>query len=284
VVPWIPYSAYGEVREPPYEGCPKKAAWESARCTLFGTALACPIVACLVSDWAHQSRLTSTVPCMKFVLDRTGPMLMHGVCSRDAQWKAVTELGMEEVQEFTTETFRRCSHRGTGLWWSTRPSGRPDAWPIGCVPAGLFVGDVDLAFKLNPAMIAVQELRAVLSAMKRLTRQSEQAGSRFLHLVDSQVSLVALAKGRSSSSALTCRWQQSSAVNLASNLSRWSVAMAKQSVASRRLTPAEKAVARRKLDHWLRRVYRQDCERSTAAQSKSFSPTCAEKANCCQCW
>jgi hypothetical protein len=197
----------------------QKAAWEAERCTLLGTALACPIIAYLVSDWAYQNRLASTVPCMKSVLDRTGPMLMQGVYDRNARRKTVTQFEMREVQEFTAEAFRRCSHRGTELRLGTRPSGRPDAWPIGRVPAGLLVWDVDLAFKLSPAIITVQELRAVLSAMKWRARQSKQAGSRFLHLVDSQVSLLALAKGRSSSSALTYILQRISAVQLASNLS-----------------------------------------------------------------
>jgi hypothetical protein len=197
----------------------QKAAWEAERCTLLGTALACPIIAYLVSDWAYQNQLASTAPCMKSVLDRTGPMLMQGVYDRNARRKTVTQFEMKEVQEFTAEAFRRCSHRGTELRLGTRPSGRPDAWPIGRVPAGLLVWDVDLAFKLKPAIITVQELRAVLSAMKWRARQSKQAGSRFLHLVDSQVSLLALAKGRSSSSALTYILQRISAVQLASNLS-----------------------------------------------------------------
>jgi hypothetical protein len=76
-----------------------KAAWEAERCTLLGTALACPIVAYLVSDWAYQNRLASTVPCMKSVLDRTGPMFMQGVYSRYAQRKAVTEFEMKKIQE-----------------------------------------------------------------------------------------------------------------------------------------------------------------------------------------
>ena len=89
---------------------------------------------------------------------------------------------------------------------------------VGRMPAGLFVWDVDLAFKLSAATITVQELRAVLSAVKWRARRAEHAGHRFLHLVDSQVALLALAKGRSSSSSLTYLLQRVSAVQLASNL------------------------------------------------------------------
>jgi hypothetical protein len=143
---------------------------------------------------------------------------MQGEYGRNARRRAVTEAEMEKIQEFTAEAFRRCSHRGTELRLGTRPSGRPDAWPIGRMPSGLFVWDVDLAFGLSAATITVQELRAVLSAIKWRARREKQAGHRFLHLVDSQVALLALAKGRSSSSALTYVLQRVSAVQLASNL------------------------------------------------------------------
>jgi hypothetical protein len=143
---------------------------------------------------------------------------MQGEYVRNSRKKAVAQEAMIQIHEFTSEAFRRCSHRGTELRLGTRPSGRPDAWPIGRVPAGCFCWDVDLAFRLSAATITVQELRAVLSAMKWRARREEQAGQRFVHLVDSQVALLALAKGRSSSSALTYVLQRVSAVQLASNL------------------------------------------------------------------
>ena len=143
---------------------------------------------------------------------------MQGVYKRNPRKVAVSEEKGRQVKEFTAEAFRRCSHRGTELRLGTRPSGRPDAWPLGRMPSGLFVWDVDLSFRLSHATITVQELRAVLSAMKWRALREDQAGQRFLHLVDSQVGLLALAKGRSSSSALTYVLQRISAVQLASNL------------------------------------------------------------------
>jgi hypothetical protein len=52
---------------------------------------------------------------------------MQGKDEQNARRRTVTKAEMEEIQEFTAEAFRRCSHRGTELRLDTRTSGWPDA-------------------------------------------------------------------------------------------------------------------------------------------------------------
>jgi hypothetical protein len=75
-----------------------------------------------------------------------------------------------------------------------------------------------LSYPLSYAHINVQELRAVLAAIKWRTRLPSEIGLRCVHVVDSQVSLLSLAKGRSSSSRLCYVLRRINALQLAAGL------------------------------------------------------------------
>jgi hypothetical protein len=65
---------------------------------------------------------------------------MQGFYEQKAKRKvAATKTAAKEVQAFAAEAFRRCSHHGTEMKIGVRPSGRPDAWQVGRLPAILLV-------------------------------------------------------------------------------------------------------------------------------------------------
>ena len=122
---------------------------------------------------------------------------------------------VDEFKLLTAEFFRHATHRGTEMRLGRSLSGRPDRWPLCAFPAAALVWHVEMSFPLDDAHINVQELRAVLAALKWRAKKCSEHRRRFVHLVDSQVSMLALAKGRSSSSRLTFVIQRISALCLA---------------------------------------------------------------------
>jgi hypothetical protein len=146
-----------------------------------------------------------------------GPLLPHG---QEGKKQRLAEANAKDdyAQELCAELFRRASHRGTEVRLGVRLSGTPSIWPLSPIPAALFVWKVVLAFPLDEAHINVQEMRAVLSSFRWRLRRKEELGMRCLHLVDSQVSMLALAKGRSSSSCLTYVLRRINALVLAGGL------------------------------------------------------------------
>ena len=192
-------------------------AWEAARCALLGNAFSCLVVGCFVMDFAHAMGLREQEPCATELLSRMGPLLPHGQKGK-TQRLAEANGQNDDAQELCAELFRRASHRGTEVRLGVRLSGPPSIWPLSPIPAALFVWKVVLAFPLDEAHINVQEMRAVLSSFRWRLRRKEELGMRCLHLVDSQVSMLALAKGRSSSSCLTYVLRRINALVLAGGL------------------------------------------------------------------
>ena len=72
--------------------------------------------------------------------------------------------------------------------------------------------------KFGAEHINVLELRAKLSAVKWRARKAANLGTKYVHLLDSQVNLGVLAKGRSSSQQLANVMEQICAVLLASRM------------------------------------------------------------------
>jgi hypothetical protein len=142
-----------------------------------------------------------------------------GSLSRPGKFECHTHrgsgVGTANVQKLTEEFFRHATHRGTEMRLGRSLSGRPDRWPLCAFPAGALRWHVEMSFPLTDAHINVQELRAVLAALKWRARMLPEHRHRFIHMVDSQVSLLALAKGRSSSTRLAFVIQRIAALCLA---------------------------------------------------------------------
>jgi hypothetical protein len=80
---------------------------------------------------------------------------------------------------------------------------------------------VILAYKwrpVDPEHVNILELRAYLSYLKWLSRKPHLLHHRFFHLLDSQVCIAVVSKGRSSSFALSSVLEQCNALVLAGGL------------------------------------------------------------------
>jgi hypothetical protein len=189
------------------------ASHEQKRNSLLGTSMSPLIVAYLIADWADAVGLRATRPLMSDIIARCGALVRPG--EFECQTKRGSGGGSAEVQLLTAEFFRHATHRGTEMRLGRSLSGRPDRWPLCAFPSGALKWHVEMSFPLDHAHINVQELRAVLAALKWRSKKVSEHRCRFAHLVDSQVSLLALAKGRSSSSRLTFVIQRIAALCLA---------------------------------------------------------------------
>ena len=92
-------------------------------------------------------------------------------------------------------------------------------WPVAGQNAGLWAWRDVLSFRQGGQHINAQELRAVLAAVKWRIRHLRETRTIVIHLIDSQVCMAALARGRSSSRILNGILRRINALKLASGLS-----------------------------------------------------------------
>ena len=108
-------------------------------------------------------------------------------------------LARKAVEEsYVAERWRRSTHR-CGELRAAEDLRHPYRWPIAAQNANNFRWRVKLAYRLEGEQINMLELRALLAAVRLWARRGGHRRRSCLHLVDYQVCLSALAKGRSSS-------------------------------------------------------------------------------------
>jgi hypothetical protein len=98
----------------------------------------------------------------------------------------------------------------------------PDVWPRKAIPSKLWRWRTICSWRFKhlhgPEHINVLELRAFLTSLRWRLRKKGGIAKRFFHLLDSQVNLGILAKGRTSSRKLSPVLRQISALLLAANM------------------------------------------------------------------
>ncbi len=150
-----------------------------------------------------------------------GPLEERAKCLRRMRGYDVPE---EEVK-LRGNTASRClqnilaaksSHKGTDVRLSQPLD--PSQWPRRSIDPGYWKWRTALSFnweKSSAEHINVLEMRAVLSTVRYKTREASSCRKRWFHLLDSQVCLSILAKGRTSSRRMTSVCESISAVLLA---------------------------------------------------------------------
>ncbi len=116
---------------------------------------------------------------------------------------------------------RGSSFKSTDIRQLALGSRIPHQWPRQSIPADWWRWRVILAFKwkqVDPEHVNILELRAFLSYIKWLSRKPQLLHHRFFHLLDSQVCLAVVSKGRSSSFALSNVLEQCNALVLAGGM------------------------------------------------------------------
>jgi hypothetical protein len=137
--------------------------------------------------------------------------------SRMAQPVRGGRRGFCDEQALVVEHLRRTCSKGSDVRMSTACLFDPSAFPRMAVEPALWRWKTVITFSWRQqAHINELEMRAYLSAFKWRLRTAEGVQQRFLHLLDSQVSISVLTKHRSSSIRLNRVARKINALELAS--------------------------------------------------------------------
>ena len=183
-------------------------AFDNLRGKLLGNSFHCGVLAYLLSDLLFQVGLKKQRPSTAVIATRT-PMQAESATQRGkhARLKAseVQEgkhKAMTQEEEMVRELIRRQVHRGADIR-STGLLGLPLRWPRNHVPTNWWIWKPVLDTRVEfEEHINVLEVRSDLLALRWRLRVAGNVGCHTLQLMDSQVSLGAIPKGRSPSAAL----------------------------------------------------------------------------------
>ena len=147
---------------------------------------------------------------------------LRGVVQPSAQAarEAVSAESTPELEKLLLHNLvRSADYRGSDVRLDSGELYRPAAWPRRSIDTGKWVWYTIVAHEYTkPEHINVLELRSTLLALRWRTRSSNRVFSRFVHLLDSQVALAVLVKGRSSSDLLNHVVKKIGALTIAASL------------------------------------------------------------------
>ena len=112
------------------------------------------------------------------------------------------ESPYSEEEEAVRMVLRGAMYKGSDVRLATGLLHDPAGWPRRSYDVNRWSWKVVISAGVRHRHINVQELRGVLATFKWRTRSASGIRIRCLHIVDSQVSMGVLVKGRSSSSQL----------------------------------------------------------------------------------
>lgn len=159
------------------------------------------------------------------IVDRLPPWSAGHAQGKYAElWTENTKFEKREEAPTKAEEFviaaqlRRSDPRGSDVRLDVGVPYRPAAWPRASVPARLWTWGAVSSFpwEHDAEHINGLELRSVFNALRWRLRSTCSFRKRFLHLVDSQVVLSILTRGRSSSAVLRGTLRRYNALVLAS--------------------------------------------------------------------
>ena len=154
-------------------------------------------------------------------INGTSASLMMTNAPRPVQHTGSNPGTLEDSLRLVLKVCRGASYKGSDVSMAG-PTATSELWPRKPLPSGWWKWKTALAYRFNhlhgAEHINALELRAVLSMIKCRATNLNLMDQRCLHLMDSQVCLGVMAKGRSSSFRLSRILQQISALQLAARL------------------------------------------------------------------
>jgi hypothetical protein len=198
--------------------------WEDVRLGMVGNTFQVYVVAWLFSQLLSSLGL-SPLPFLELcqVLNGSVPSTRMGVlCQRPLTSDSLREsVSPASSLDLVLKICRGATYKGSDVRLND-VEGSAGLWPRKPLPSKLWHWKTVIAYRFKhlhgPEHINALELRAFLSMLKWRTSQAEQHHSRILHLLDSQVALSALAKGRSSSLKLSVILRQCAALQLCADV------------------------------------------------------------------
>ena len=221
-------------------------ALEDARCALIGNSFHAGVVALLLAPLFRTQGLLSETPTPDELVQRMGlrpgEIFVPGIDAslrrprdfhrHDCQRRghvypsvadATAAVDASSTPELEAALFhsiiRAADYRGSDVRLDSGELLRPHAWPRRSIdPARWAWYTVLSAPFTREEHINALELKAAFLTLRWRTRSSKRVFTRFLHLIDSQVALSVLVKGRSSSWRLNRILSRINALTLAANL------------------------------------------------------------------
>jgi len=188
---------------------------EDTRCALVGNAFYVPAIAWLLGHRLYQEGILSSIPCVAQCWGEPSAEAAEALRQRLEPADAEADgLAVEVIKHI----HRNSCGKGSDVRLATGVLFNPGVWPRRAVAASRWSWKVVVAFPMRGRHINVQELEAILSALKWRTRSRAGPGRRSVHFVDSQVCMAVMAKGRSSSTQIRQVLVKINALILAANL------------------------------------------------------------------
>ena len=210
---------------------------EDTRMCLMGNAFHAGVVAVLLAQGAFAAGFLESVPHPQEIVDRYGLPPGHS-SPRSAAWPlsrakvsrdhlgyyppdllgSSTDRRRAELK-LVTELCRNVEHRGSDVRVDAGELMRPMTWPRGAIDPNRWRWKTALSLRWRgEAHINAHELRMALITARWRARSTKGIGSRYIHLMDSFVSLAVCAKGRSSSRLLNRILRRLNGILLAASL------------------------------------------------------------------
>ncbi|CAE8660827.1 unnamed protein product, partial [Polarella glacialis] len=202
--------------------------WEDTRLSLLGNSWSVPVVSWLLKNLLVAERLIPEISLQTLVA-RFNPRelcgSLHQVLDRPPLGSLPPNLpGSNEALELALvrNISKSSSSKGSDVKMTSGGAEGPDVWPRKAIPSKLWRWRTICSWRFKhlhgPEHINVLELRAFLTSLRWRLRKKGGIAKRFFHLLDSQVNLGILAKGRTSSRKLSPVLRQISALLLAANM------------------------------------------------------------------
>ncbi|CAE8699900.1 unnamed protein product, partial [Polarella glacialis] len=202
--------------------------WEDTRLSLLGNSWSVPVVSWLLKNLLVAERLIAEISLQTLVA-RFNPRelcgSLHQLLDRPPLGSLPPNLpGSNEALELALvrNISKSSSSKGSDVKMTSGGTEGPDVWPRKAIPSKLWRWRTICSWRFKhlhgPEHINVLELRAFLTSLRWRLRKKGGIAKRFFHLLDSQVNLGILAKGRTSSRKLSPVLRQISALLLAANM------------------------------------------------------------------
>ena len=185
------------------------------RASLVGNSFQCETVGWLLSHLFLELGWMLVIPAIASFASRRTDAARAQMLALE---RPITR-GFDLAQLLVLSFIRGIDHRGSDVRLDSGVMMNPSSWPRQGIPAGLWKWKIVLAFKWQrQAHINELEVRAALSQMLWRLRNHRNIGTKFLHLLDSQVAIGVLCKRRSSSRVLQFVLRKVDALELCGSL------------------------------------------------------------------
>ena len=187
----------------------RTAHYEDERCSLVGNSISVPVLAFLLGQLLEARGMVSTAPSVQQIVD-----------SCAVEWHKLplgSKPNFEAGRALVSKCVRSACPKGSDVRLATGELLSTSVWPRKQVPADLWAWQVVVAYEWRHTdeHINALELRAYLASLKWRAKKRQHLGCRFLHLMDSQVSIGVAVKGRTSAVSLLGILEQCNALCLA---------------------------------------------------------------------